>query len=334
MMSTARPKRRYDHRLRDLVHHTGDATIARDLGVPRSTARGWLGATPGPSSVWTWRISVRRTFEGRSSSSADGVRKLAALLRLVLVVWRRSGFDLSHERLADGRNKMQLGRAVDRARAYIPLRALLQFLHVSPSRFHTWRRQDACALNDESSCPRTSPHRLTLPEIWAIKDMVTSPDYRHVPTGTLAELSTRTFWTFAREFSSLRRGKNGYGSAPLTWTRILPVYSSDHAGPPPGHSLPDARESQWSEGGQFSVVMRPRRLTGTPGPCIPDPTWSCTFRSPKPGSDRLLLTTGDRTLDRSEVGNSWWTCRRAGPDRDGGDVRRQDEGRRLQPGHS
>jgi hypothetical protein len=61
---------------------------------------------------------------------------------------------------------MQLVRAVDRAREYIPLRALLQFLQVSPSRFHAWRRQDACALNDESSCPRTSPQRLTPPEIW------------------------------------------------------------------------------------------------------------------------------------------------------------------------
>ena len=35
-----------DHRLRELVHGTGDVTIATDLGVPRSTARGWLGKTP------------------------------------------------------------------------------------------------------------------------------------------------------------------------------------------------------------------------------------------------------------------------------------------------
>jgi hypothetical protein len=30
----------------DLVRRTGDVTIATDLGVPRSTARGWLGAAP------------------------------------------------------------------------------------------------------------------------------------------------------------------------------------------------------------------------------------------------------------------------------------------------
>jgi len=34
------------HRLRDLVQRTGDLTIATDLGVPRSTARGWLRAAP------------------------------------------------------------------------------------------------------------------------------------------------------------------------------------------------------------------------------------------------------------------------------------------------
>ena len=45
-MTTARPQQRYDHRLCELVHRTGDLTIATDLGVPPSTARGWLGTAP------------------------------------------------------------------------------------------------------------------------------------------------------------------------------------------------------------------------------------------------------------------------------------------------
>ena len=32
----------YDHRLRDLVRQTGDLGIATAVGVPRSTAAGWL----------------------------------------------------------------------------------------------------------------------------------------------------------------------------------------------------------------------------------------------------------------------------------------------------
>jgi hypothetical protein len=46
MPITARSQQRYDHRLRHLVHRTGDVTLATNLGVPRSTARGWLGAAP------------------------------------------------------------------------------------------------------------------------------------------------------------------------------------------------------------------------------------------------------------------------------------------------
>ena len=46
MTTTGRLQQRYDHRLRDLVKGTGDVTIATDLGIPRSTARGWLAKAP------------------------------------------------------------------------------------------------------------------------------------------------------------------------------------------------------------------------------------------------------------------------------------------------
>ena len=120
------------------------------------------------------------------------VEKLAALLRLAVALLHTSGFRFSGARVPDGDDKRRLLRAVDQARACMPLRAVLRFLGVSPSRFQAWRRrQHACALDDQSSCPRTSPHRLTLAEVQAIRDMVTSPEYRHVPTGTLAILSHR-----------------------------------------------------------------------------------------------------------------------------------------------
>ena len=81
-------------------------------------------------------------------------------------------------------------------------------MQVSPSRLQAWRRrQGACALDDQSSCPRTSPHRLTRAEVQAIGDMVTSPDYRHVPTGTLAVLAQRlgTVWASPSTWHSLVR---------------------------------------------------------------------------------------------------------------------------------
>jgi putative transposase len=136
------------------------------------------------------------------------VHKLTALLRLALALLQTSGFRLTGERLPTGRAKTRILRAVDRAREYLPLRAVLRFLHVSPSRFHALApaQQSACALDDQSSCPRTSPSRLTPPEVRAIKDMVTSPDYRHVPTGTLAVLAQRLGKVWA---------------SPSTWYRLV-----------------------------------------------------------------------------------------------------------------
>ena len=207
MPTTARPQQRYDHRLRHLVHCTGDVTVATDLGVPRSTARGWLGAAP--TVVVCLDVADLPELELRQEilKLRGRVQKLTALLRFVVALLRTSGVRLTDERLPDGRDKMRIVRAVDRARAFVPLRALLRFLRVSPSRFHAWRRrQQACALDDQSSCPRTSPSRLTPPEVRAIQAMVTSPDYRHVPTGTLAVLAQRlgTVW-----------------ASPSTWYRLV-----------------------------------------------------------------------------------------------------------------
>ena len=208
MPTAARMQQRYDHRLRDLVQRTGDVTIATDLGVPRSTARGWLGQTP--NVVVTLDATDLRAAELQQEvvKLRRRVKKLTALLRLALALLRSSGFTLTHERLPDGRAKIRILRAMDRARAFEPVRALLRFLRVSPSRFHAWQRlQHACALDDQSSCPLRSPHRLTPSEIRTIEDMVTAPEYRHVPTGTLAVLAQRLgkVWASPSTWYHLRR---------------------------------------------------------------------------------------------------------------------------------
>ena len=200
-MTTARLQQRYDHRLRELVQRTGNLTIATDLGVPRSTARGWLRTAP----------TVVVSLEGADLTELElrqevlklrrRVQKLAALLRLALALLRVSGFTLAGERLPDGPDKLRILRAIEPARACIPLRTLLRLLRLSPSRFHAWRRRHTvCALDDQSSCPRTSPHRLTPSEVRVIQNLVTSPEYRHVPTGRLAVLAQRlgTVWASPR----------------------------------------------------------------------------------------------------------------------------------------
>jgi hypothetical protein len=97
-----RPQRRYDHRLRDLVQRTGDVTIATDLGVPRSTARGWLAARP--RAVVSVDVADLTEPELRQEilKLRQRVEKLAALLRLALALLRVSGFRLS-TRLPEGK---------------------------------------------------------------------------------------------------------------------------------------------------------------------------------------------------------------------------------------
>src|SRR6516225_6293057 len=207
-MAAARPQQRSDHRLRELVHRAGDPTIATVLGVPQSTARGWVRTVP--TVVIGLDVPDLSEHELRQEvlKLHRRVEKFAALLRLALVLLSVSKFTLAGERLPDGHDKQRILRAIDQARACIPLRALLQFLRLSPSRFHAWRRRHiACALDDQSSCPRRAPHRLTPSEIRVIKDMVTAPEYRHVPTGTLAVLAQRlgTVWASAPTWYRLVR---------------------------------------------------------------------------------------------------------------------------------
>ena len=143
MPTIARSQQRYDQRLRNLVQRTGDVTVATDLGVPRSTARGWLAETP--TVVVCLDVTELTEPELRQEvlKLRRRERKLTALLRLALALLQTSGFRLTVARLPDGRDKLRILRAVDRAREHVPLRALLRFLRVSPSRFHAWGRRQA-----------------------------------------------------------------------------------------------------------------------------------------------------------------------------------------------
>jgi hypothetical protein len=108
MTTRSHPQRRYDHRLRDLVQRTGDLTIATDLGVPRSTARGWLGAAP--RVVVTLEVADLTEPELRQEilKLRRRVEKLAALLRLALALLHTSEFSLSRERLPQGEAKLRI----------------------------------------------------------------------------------------------------------------------------------------------------------------------------------------------------------------------------------
>lgn len=74
----------------------------------------------------------------------------------------------------------------------------LRLLRLSSARFHAWMRaHKECSLADRSSCPNSSPSQLTADELMAMKDMVTSDEYRHMPLGTLALFAQRLGRVFA-----------------------------------------------------------------------------------------------------------------------------------------
>ncbi|MEQ8764835.1 MAG: hypothetical protein RL885_12965 [Planctomycetota bacterium] len=159
----SRQHRSYDHRLKLLVRNTGDLTTIHGLGIPRSTARGWLEADRPV-------VSLEVLDQDTLSLQAEVVQlhhrvaKLRALLRFVLTVLRLSGFDLQRRRL-DAPEKESIVRAIDRGREVGRLPNILRCPRMSPARYHAWkRRRKDYELADRSSCPKSSPEQLTFEE--------------------------------------------------------------------------------------------------------------------------------------------------------------------------
>ena len=126
------------------------------------------------------------------------LRILGKVVGLLLALLRVSGFKLDGRPIPEGKARDALKRAVDRARGVLSLRAELRVLHISSSRFHAWTAtQQSCHPEDQTSCPRRAPNQLTPDEVITSREMVTSPEYRHVPTSRLAILAQRVGKVFA-----------------------------------------------------------------------------------------------------------------------------------------
>jgi transposase InsO family protein len=139
----------------------------------------------------------------------DRVARLMALLRIMAILVKVSGFSLEGRRLPEGAEKMSLLRAIERSRSALSLQVILRLLGLSQSRYHSWKQEQECGLDDVPSCPRSSPQQLTSAEVETVKQMVTSDEYRHVPTGTLALHAQRLEKVFA---------------SPTTWYRLVRYY--------------------------------------------------------------------------------------------------------------
>jgi len=192
MSECARRQQVYDHRLRDLVRRTGNIEIATGLGVPRSTATGWMRVKLRP--VVTFDV-----LDGSPSEIRDEVLRLRRRVRILssvvglLVAHRRErSLDTSARGRSSETSRARLVAAVNRARKVLPLRSALRVIGVSSSAYNSWTMEsERCGLDPDLSCPRTRPDRLTSAEVRTIHAMATDEQFRHVPTGRLAVLAQR-----------------------------------------------------------------------------------------------------------------------------------------------
>lgn len=184
-------QRSYDHRLVRQVQATGDPTIATRLGVPRSTAYGWLRRAPRDVTTAPGVDATVAELQRQNAVLRARIARLQAVLRVLFVLFRVVHPDLSRLRVPAS-HKEQLLRAVERTRGVLGLRRVLAILGLSPARLHAWRVAAAnCCLEDEPSCPRSSPQRATPTEISRVRQMVTADHFRHIPTGRLSVLAQR-----------------------------------------------------------------------------------------------------------------------------------------------
>jgi len=196
-MKAKRIQRIYDHRLVQLVQQAGAPTIATRLGVPRSTVAGRLARAPRTVTTDALSDDAHAELRARVARLERRNEILRAVLRILFALLRILKPDLTRLRVP-APEKARLLRAVHRTQGVLGLRRVLAIVGLSASRLRAWRdAEKGCLLDDQSSCPKSSPTRLTVSEVSAVRRMVTSPDLRHVSTGGLAVLAQRMGSVFA-----------------------------------------------------------------------------------------------------------------------------------------
>ena len=165
MIAPKRSQRAYDHRLRQFVCSTGDTAHALRIGVPRSTAAGWLHPRDQPVVSILPNCQHLEVMETEVVRLQSQVARLRQLLRLLFLILRMSGFSFENFRIPSADEKTRLIKQITKSARVIPLGRVLNVIGLSRSRFHAWEEARACELADKSSCPRSHPTQLTGTEV-------------------------------------------------------------------------------------------------------------------------------------------------------------------------
>ena len=101
-----------------MVHATGDVSIAIDLGVPRSTATGWLHTEPREVVTMAALDAEAVDLVAQVLKLRRRVRILVAVVGLLLALVRVSGVRLDGRQLSDGARRAVL-RAIERGLCWL-----------------------------------------------------------------------------------------------------------------------------------------------------------------------------------------------------------------------
>jgi putative transposase len=223
-MQMAQSRRSYDHRIKQAIIESGDRSLFPELGIPKSTVRSWIQRDLPDvvtSELATWDraalISEIHALRQRTALLAGVVGLLAAMLRV-------SRNRLNYERYTDSQSKTALLRAIERASKVLPLRSALRIVRLSPSRYYSWHQLEAgCELDDQPTCPRVRPTRLTSQEVERMRGMAESVDHRHMSLRALALHAQRigevvaspsTWYRMARKLAWRRPRRRLYPAKP------------------------------------------------------------------------------------------------------------------------
>jgi hypothetical protein len=206
-MDALHSRRTYDYRIQEAICESGDRDLFPELNIPRSTIRSWIHR--GMPDVVAGDLASHDYAE--MAAEIERLRRRTALLATVVglltAMLRTSKVQLDYERLPEGDTKRILLRAIERAKKTLPLNALLRITRLFASRYHSWHRAEAgCELDDQPSCPRVAPTRLTPAEVENIRTMVEDDDHRHMSLRALA-------------LHAQRLGK--VIASPSTWYRLV-----------------------------------------------------------------------------------------------------------------
>ena len=203
-MQATLPRRSYDHRIREAICETRDPDTRRlrlllpELQIPGSTIRCWLhrGAVDVETADVLEDDRLKLLTENRELQRR--VAFLGAMVGVLAAVTRVSKSRLDFERIPDANSKRVILRAIDRSKKTMPLTASLRLAGISASRYHSWcRTEEGCDLEDQPSCPRVMPSRLTSDEVAVIETLVVSGEHRFMSVRALALHAQRIGKVFA-----------------------------------------------------------------------------------------------------------------------------------------